>query len=232
MAFRLLKNIENTPFISLMEKACHTPNPPPLPPRPNVLRLGRDERSQLGAFEVHDQEVFEAIKLDARETGDCSPEAKAGAEDDISDPTPNVDDATSVDIEGENEAQDIHTEAALYMCETVHCLWPCRHHGHRERKRDFVWVASDALDDRGDCSYCSLFVEIGKKYCGCHSNAKSGWSAVSHPCECVFVEYDGDVCSLVTLASTCGAVELELGISSSITGGQGIACRMLDCSSY
>ena len=109
----------------------------------------------------------------------------------------------------------------LYECEDVDCLWPCNHHDHYQKTRDFVWEYDKVTPSNDDCPYCLIFVGIGNNYCACRKGVERGTSGPSHQGEIAHARYDGSVCSNLILFSACGGVELEVGVARPPMDDQG-----------
>ena len=100
-----------------------------------------------------------------------------------------------------------------YECGFVECLWPCQHHAHNIRSRDFLWMPNATDETSLECQYCSMFEAIAKSYCADHRSFYSESIGVAHSCESMTVHFEADFVAFVQLISSCGAVNLELGLS-------------------
>ena len=100
-------------------------------------------------------------------------------------------------------------EDLSYNCDYVDCLWPCSHHDHDRVSRDFFWSPQSILRF-SDCPYCSIFATMVKKCCFCNRLGKRGGPV--HRCRHIYFEYDGNIVSSAQLASTCGSMDLDVGI--------------------
>ena len=170
-------------------------------------------RAELTGMENIQSQRIQDSALTVPEISDAESDTSAGAEYEMKRPAKGSLESTHVVPGG--EALTSPDEHATYSCEDVDCRWPCDHHDHNQKDKNFWWVAEAAVAMNSDCVYCLLFLEIGRTCCVCQMVPRRD-NDISHPCESLQACYDGSAFSHLVIFSSCGSNELQLGASQGI----------------